>query len=134
MLWGSIIISAGFILLGFEFSELKIIGIEIRPVVLLSAITFMMGLGTGISNPASDNACLGLMPSRASTITGVRGMFRYSGSAISIAIITLILQFIGNMPLGFTIVFISIGLILLLSIPFIFAMPDRDARACVGEK
>jgi Na+/melibiose symporter-like transporter len=68
------------------------------------------------------------MPQRASTIQGVRGMFRQSGGAISIAITTLILQFMGNLSLGFTVVFISTGLIVLLTIPFIFAMPDKDTR------
>ena len=134
MLLGSIIISAGLLLFGFEFSQVKILGTEISPVVLVSAITLMMGLGMGVANPASNNACLDLMPHRASTITGVRGMFRQSGGAISIAIITLILQFIGNMSLGFTVVFISTGLIVLLTIPFIFAMPDKDARTLAGEK
>jgi Na+/melibiose symporter-like transporter len=71
---------------------------------------------------------------RASTIQGVRGMFRQSGGAISIAVTTLILQFIGSISLGFTVVFISTGLIVLLTIPFIFAMPDKDTRAFAGEK
>jgi MFS family permease len=128
MLLGSIIGSVGILLFGFEFSQVNILGREISSVLLVSAITLMIGLGMGIASPASSNACLDLMPHRASTITGVRGMFRNSGGAISIAITTMILQFIGNMSLGFTVVFISTGLIVLLTIPFIFAMPDREVR------
>jgi EmrB/QacA subfamily drug resistance transporter len=133
MLLGSIIMSAGLLLLGFEFSQVRILGTEISAVVFVSGVALLIGLGMGISTPASSNACLDLMPQRASTIQGVRGMFRQSGGAISIAITTLILQFMGNMSLGFTVVFIASGLIVLLTIPFVFAMPARDARALPGE-
>jgi len=134
MLLGSIVISAGLFLFAFEFAQVKILGTEINPILLVSAITLIMGMGMGVATPASSNACLDLMPHRASTIQGVRGMFRNSGGAISIAITTMILQFVGNMSLGFTIVFISTGLIVLLTIPFIFAMPDKDTQALAGDK
>ena len=94
MMFGSIIVSAGLLLFGFEFSQVKILGTEISGVVFVSGVALLIGLGMGISTPASSNACLDLMPQRASTIQGVRGMFRQSGGAISIAITTLILQFI----------------------------------------
>jgi EmrB/QacA subfamily drug resistance transporter len=134
MLLGSIFLAIGLFLFAFEFSGLKIGGAEISPLMLVSAIAVLMGLGGGIATPASSNACLSLMPHRASTIQGVRGMFRQGGGAISIAIITLILQFIGNMSLGFTIVFISTGILVLLTIPFIFAMPDKDTANLSAEK
>jgi EmrB/QacA subfamily drug resistance transporter len=133
MLMGSIIASVGILLFGFEFSQVKIFGTEISSVVLISVIALIMGLGMGVANPASANACLDLMPQRISTISGVRGMFRQSGGAISIAIITLVLQFIGDMSIGFKVVFISTGLIVLLTIPFIFAMPDKATRTLAVE-
>jgi len=132
MLLGSVIISLCLLLLGAEFSGFNFLGNEINSVVLISAITLVMGLGTGIATPASNNACLDLMPHRASTITGVRGMFRQSGGAIGIAIITLILQYVGNLTTGFHIVFLSTGIIVLITVPFIFAMPDRAAPVTSG--
>jgi hypothetical protein len=60
-------------------------------------------------------------------------MFRQGGGAISIAAITMILQFVGNLSLGFNIVFICSGFIVLLTIPFIFAMPDRAAPVIARE-
>jgi MFS family permease len=125
MILGSIIAAGSLLFLGLELTGVKILAMEISPIVLVSAIALMMGLGVGTANPASMVACLDLMPQRASTITSVRAMFRWSGGSISIAIITLILQFVGNMPLGFNIVFIATSLTVLLTIPFIFAMPDR---------
>jgi MFS family permease len=102
--------------------------------MFISGVALFIGIGMGIATPASANAALDLMPQRASTIQGVRGMFRQSGGAISIAMTTLVLQFVGNLALGFKFVFISTGLIVLLTIPFIFAMPDRDARALAEDK
>jgi Na+/melibiose symporter-like transporter len=63
------------------------------------------------------------MPDQVATITGLRGMFRNMGGAISIAIATLILESISDVNQAFFIIFISLTLILLLSIPAIFVMP-----------
>ncbi len=133
MLLGTIIMSAGLLLFGFEFTNVNILGTAISSIGLVSGVALLIGLGMGISTPASSNACLDLRPQSASTIQGVRGMFRQSGGAISIAITTLILQFMGNLSLGFKAVFISTGLLVLLTIPFIFAMPDKDSQALVRE-
>jgi EmrB/QacA subfamily drug resistance transporter len=125
MLLGIILVGFSLLLLGLHFENVKIYNTEINPVVLTSFIAFMMGLGIGIGNPASNLACMDLMPQRASTIQGVRAMFRWSGGSISIAVITLVLQFVGDKAFGFSIVFIAISLIVILAIPFIFAMPDK---------
>jgi EmrB/QacA subfamily drug resistance transporter len=125
MLLGSIIISACLVTFALELSSVNILGLELNTVALISVLALIMGLGMGISAPASNNACIDLLPGRASTITGVRGMFRQGGGAIGIAVITVILQYIGNMSAGFNIVFIASGIIVLSTIPFIFAMPDK---------
>jgi len=85
----------------------------------------LSGLGIGISAPAANNACIELMPNRVATITGLRGMFRQMGGVISITTTTLLLQGIGNMQRAFSVVFISLALILLLSIPAVFTMPKQ---------
>lgn len=125
MLLGAIILAFGLLLLGLQLANVKIFGTEISPVILISLITFIMGLGTGVANPASNLACMDLMPQRASTIQGVRAMFRWSGGSFSIAVIALVLQYSGDMAFGFHIVFLTISLIVLLTIPFIFAMPNK---------
>jgi EmrB/QacA subfamily drug resistance transporter len=129
MLIGSISLSATLLLLGMELTHVSLFGTEISSLVLISAICLIMGVGMGVSIPASTNACIDLVPHRAAVITGVRGMFRQSGGAIGIVTITLILQFAGNMGLGFNIVFMVTGLTVLLTIPFIFAMPDKAGAA-----
>jgi MFS family permease len=84
---------------------------------------FVSGVSMGITAPAANNACIELLPTRVATITGVRGMFRQSGGAISIAITTVVLQNFSNIGQGFMMVFYGLAVITLLSVPFIFAMP-----------
>jgi EmrB/QacA subfamily drug resistance transporter len=132
MLIGSIILCATMVLMGLELNNISLFGREISSLVLVSAICLIMGVAMGVSIPASANACIDLVPHRASVITGVRGMFRQSGGAIGIVMITLILQFAGDMGLGFNIVFMVTGLAVLFTIPFVFSMPDKAGVASAG--
>jgi EmrB/QacA subfamily drug resistance transporter len=129
MLIGTVAIAISFLLMGAEPSHVGIMGTQLSGMALLSAVVLLSGLGMGVANPAANNACLDLMPHRAATISGIRGMFRHSGGAISIAIISLLLQHIGNMARGFYIVFLGMGIIILITIPFIFAMPSKTEQA-----
>ena len=58
----------------------------------VALLILMTGIGLGIAMPASNNACIELMPSKIATITGLRGMFRYVGGVIGISLTTLILH------------------------------------------
>jgi MFS family permease len=109
MLVGSIVSGICLFLFALEFKQVNILGTEISSLVLVSAVALIMGLGTGVANPASNNACLDLMPHRASTMQGIRGLFRQSGWAI------------------------ATGAIVLLTIPFIFFIPDRISQPLEGK-
>ena len=61
----------------------------------------LSGIGAGIANPASNNACIELMPEKVATITGLRGMFRTVGGALGISLITIILHLSSNLANGF---------------------------------
>jgi MFS family permease len=133
MLIGSVLISASLLLLGAELAGIRMFGIAVSSLALLSLLALLMGIGTGIATPASNVACLDLKPERASTVTGVRGMFRQGGGAIGVAVVTLVLQYAGNIPRGFNIIYTTTGIAVLLTIPFIFGMPAR-ARAMAAAK
>jgi MFS family permease len=111
------------ILLGMEPTGLNFFGTHISGTVLLVIILFISGVAMGITAPAANNACIELLPTRVATITGVRGMFRQTGSVISIAITTVVLQNFSSIGRGFMVVFYGLAVVLALSIPFIFAMP-----------
>ncbi|MFC2018387.1 MFS transporter [Chloroflexota bacterium] len=123
MLIGTTIVALILFLLGLQSPGMNIMGIQLSSTVLLTLIMLLAGVGIGIASPAANNACIELMPERVSTIVGMRGLFRNSAGALSVAIVSLLLQSIGDMARGFTIVFFALGVVMLTSIPLIFAMP-----------
>jgi EmrB/QacA subfamily drug resistance transporter len=124
MLLGLSIISLSTILLGGpELQLLRIIGLHSGVPEILAALIMASGIGIGIALPASNNACIELMPEKVATITGLRGMFRSVGGAFGISIITLILHSSSTPANGFRTTFLSFGFGLLLTIPLVFLMP-----------
>ncbi len=124
MLLGLTILSLSTVLLGDQgFQWLGMPGIHWGAAEILSVLMLFTGIGIGIALPASNNACIELMPDKVATITGLRGMFRYVGGAFGISLITIILHGGSTSASGFRVTFISFGLGLLLTIPLVFLMP-----------
>jgi EmrB/QacA subfamily drug resistance transporter len=111
---GTLATAAGLLLFSFRYNG----------TFFLYAISAITGIGAGLAAPASNNACIELMPDRVSTITGIRGMFRQTGGALSIAVATIILHTAGDMFLGFRIIFLGIVAALIGVIPVVFLMPS----------
>jgi len=124
ILVGTLIVVLSLFLLSSESLGINISGVQLSSTILLLIIMAISGIGIGISAPAANNACIELMPDNVATITGLRGMFRQMGGAISITVTTLLLHSLGDMPYAFHVTFISLGLIMLISIPAIFVMPS----------
>jgi hypothetical protein len=59
---------------------------------MLSFLMLMSGIGIGIMFPATNNACIELMPEKVATIVGLRGMFRTAGGAPGVSLVTFILH------------------------------------------
>jgi sugar phosphate permease len=89
----------------------------------LAVLIMLSWIGLGIALPASNNACIELMPAKVATITGLRGMFRYVGGALGISFTTIILHSSATPAAGFRTTFIAFGLVLLLTVPLVFLMP-----------
>ncbi len=130
MLVGTALMVVNLILLGVTALGLGVtIWGRLSSVALVSGIMLIAGVGMGITAPAANNACIELMPDRVATITGVRGMFRQIGGAVSIAVTSLVLQRTGDMAHGFFLVFIGLAAVMLISIPAIFIMPASPKDA-----
>jgi len=134
MVLGVSIISLSTILLGGPGLQLlRIAGVHIGAAEILAVLVMGTGIGIGIALPASNNACIELMPEKVATITGLRGMFRSVGGAIGISLITIILHSSSTPAAGFRIVFIAFGLGLLFTLPLVFLMPtgkeDRGLKS-----
>jgi EmrB/QacA subfamily drug resistance transporter len=126
MVLGLIITSLSIILLGGQgFQLLRMGGIHLGAAEIIAILTMVTGIGMGIALPASNNACIELMPEKVATITGLRGMFRSVGGAFGISLITIILHLSSTPDRGFRITFFSFGLGLLFTIPLVFLMPTR---------
>ena len=90
---------------------------------LLSSLLLVSGTGMGLAFPASNNACIELMPERIATIVGLRNMFRTVGGALGVSVITVILHVSGTPVAGFRMIFLCFGTALFLSLPLAFLMP-----------
>ncbi len=124
MLLGLTILSLSTILLGGQGFPLPgMPGAHWGAAEILSILMLFTGIGIGIALPASNNACIELMPEKVATITGLRGMFRYVGGAFGISLITIIFHASSTSAGGFRVTFVSFGLGLLLTIPLVFFMP-----------
>jgi len=125
ILLGVSLVSLSTILLGDqEFHLFKLLCISWGPAQVLAVLIMVMGIGMGMLMPASNNACIELMPDRVATITGLRGMFRSVGGVCGISVITIILHLSPTPEIGFRITFVAFGLGLLLAIPLAFLMPS----------
>jgi EmrB/QacA subfamily drug resistance transporter len=123
MVMGLAIISFSTILLAPGIQSWRVTGIRLGIVEMISLLVLVSGIGTGIALPASNNACIELMPERIATIVGLRGMFRTVGGALGVSLITFILHSSSTPAHGFNVTFISFGLGLLCGIPLVFLMP-----------
>jgi len=124
MVLGLIISSLSTMLLGSQGIQLlRMIGIHLGVAEILAVLMMVTGIGMGIALPASNNACIELMPEKVATITGLRGMFRAVGGAFGISLITIILHLSSTTAKGFGTTFISFGLGLLFTVPLTFLMP-----------
>jgi EmrB/QacA subfamily drug resistance transporter len=123
MVWGFIIVSIGTILLAPGLPLWGMTGIGFDRAELLALLLLTTGIGMGIVFPAANNACIELMPDKVATIVGLRNTFRTVGGALGVSFITFIIHLSSSPARGFTITFISFGLMLFCSIPLLFLMP-----------
>jgi EmrB/QacA subfamily drug resistance transporter len=123
MVLGLTIISFVTLLLSLKLQLWRTMGIHLGIAEILAFLIMLSGIGMGIALPASNNACIELMPEKVATITGLRGMFRTVGGALGVSLITIVLHSTSDPGNGFKITFISFGLGLLFAIPLVFFMP-----------
>jgi MFS family permease len=118
-----VVIAFTTVLLAPRLFPLGLTGVRWGTVETLSLVLFLNGLAGGMVYPASNNACIELMPEKVSTIVGLRNMFRNIGAALGVTLTTSILHLTGDPARGFTVVWILFGLTFLVSVPLLFLMP-----------
>ena len=83
------------------------------------------GVGMGVSVPASNNAGLQLAPDQIASIAGLRGMFRQSGSIISVSVMTAVAADSTNPAMAQAHGFVVLSVLMLVAVPLIFTIPDH---------
>ena len=125
-------------ILGFAITILSTIFLDaaalIRssPAMILSTLMLLSGAGAGMTFPASNNACIELMPERVATIVGLRGMCRMIGAAIGVSLMTFVLHICPDRLTGFKIIFLAAAVGLLAALPLVFILPSGLGRGGVS--
>jgi EmrB/QacA subfamily drug resistance transporter len=134
LLTGTVVTAVTILLMAIDPGSFSAIGINLSNMALLTLIGFLSGIALGISGPALVNSLIDLMPERSATISGLGSMFRQSGGAISIALITVLVQSVGSNSVGFRMSFLVSGILVIATIPLVFFFPERAPAPAVAEK
>jgi MFS family permease len=118
--------------LGQGWSGFDLGPLSVAPFLLMAVIVGVCGLGTGLVMPASNNALLDLVPERAGVISAMRGMCRSTGGIIGTALIVVTLELSADKAAGLRAVFVAYGLLLLVTIPLTFLIPDMPRASRRG--
>ena len=101
----------------------------LSPYVWLSIGVGLTGLGNGLANAASRNACLQVAPNEVAAITGLRQMFVYMGIIFSVSTVTAILNRSGNPGMAQAhILWVVAGVLLMVMVPLVFRVPEHKGR------
>jgi EmrB/QacA subfamily drug resistance transporter len=95
------------------------------PYLWLAIAAAVTGLGTGVSLPASNNATLQLVPARAASISGLRGMFRQAGGITGVSIASALVARSSNPGLTQAWMFVVLAVIMVLLIPLVWTVPEH---------
>jgi EmrB/QacA subfamily drug resistance transporter len=146
MIAGIILVSLSLIITSFGLVNVSLLGIHLSNFWYLAMVVSLLGLGFGISGPASSNAPIDVMPEKVAAITGIRGMFRQTGGVIGTATVVFVAALFADEAHGLEVVFFGMAFVVLTVIPTVFFIPDtprlrrkagqapRPAAASAGER
>ncbi len=124
MIGGALLIGAGFAGLGSGWDHMYLGPVYLDSFWLMALEVAITGMGMGLAAPASNNASIDLLPSRAAAISGLRGMFRMTGGIMGVSVFVLVLSFFPDNAAGMRTIFLGAGLFLQLTIPLSLMIPD----------
>jgi EmrB/QacA subfamily drug resistance transporter len=120
-------LAAGFIVAAIGTAGMAIAPrLGLSPYVWLSICAGITGLGNGMANPASRNACLQVAPDEVAAISGLRQMFVFMGIIFSVSAVTAILNRSADPGLAQAHVMWGVaGLLVLVMVPLVFRVPEH---------
>ncbi len=124
MVVGALLLVACVLLLSFGLKQVSIGPIVLDAFWVTALVLVLSGLGMGLAGPASNNASIDLLPAKAAQISGLRGMFRWTGGIMGISSVALALSFFEDKAAGMRTIFLVLAFILPVTIPLAFMIPD----------
>ena len=120
-------------IIGFSLIALGLVLLWLPPHVAgpygwLAVAAGLTGLGMGMAVPATNNATLQLAPDQVAAITGLRGMFRQSGSILTISATTALLATAHDPAVAQSRVFLVFAVLMAALIPLILVVPDHHGQ------
>jgi EmrB/QacA subfamily drug resistance transporter len=117
-------------IVGFAFIVVGFVLMAVPPPNTNGYLWLMMaagitGVGMGVSVPASNNAGLQLAPDQISSIAGLRGMFRQSGSIIAVSVMTAVAANSASPAMAQAHGFVVLSVLMVAAVPLIFTIPDH---------
>lgn len=97
----------------------------ISPYAWLAIASCVIGIGSGLSDPASRNAGLQLAPGKSSTIAALRSTGRQFGSIMAISITTAVLAQAAHPGKTQAVVFLAFAVLMVLCLPTIMRIPEH---------
>ncbi|MGH3203978.1 MAG: MFS transporter, partial [Streptosporangiaceae bacterium] len=102
--------------------------LPVGPYGWLAVAAGLTGLGMGMAVPATNNATLQLAPDQVAAIAGLRGMFRQSGSILTISAATALLATAHDPAIAQSRVFLVFAVLMVALIPLILLVPDHHGQ------
>jgi EmrB/QacA subfamily drug resistance transporter len=134
MIAGLAIVVVTLFILSRGVGALDVGPVHLSEFVVLAIPVALGGIGLGLSGPASNNAALDLVPGRAASITGIRGLFRSTGGVLGTALIVLVLELSPDKAAGMRSIFFVLAIGLALTIPIVFLIPDSAREKLQRER
>ncbi|MGH2600424.1 MAG: DHA2 family efflux MFS transporter permease subunit [Dehalococcoidia bacterium] len=136
MILGVALVALSLLFTSFGAENVTILGVQLSNFAYLASIVALLGLGFGLSGPASNNAALDLFPSRVAAVTGIRGMFRLTGGTLGTAMTVFVASLFADEAQGLQVVFFAMVFVMLAAIPMVFLIPDtaRERRQAPREE
>jgi MFS family permease len=97
----------------------------ISPYAWLAGGAFLIGVGSGIINPASRNAGLMLAPESSSTLAALRSMSRQIGTIVAVSIATAVIAGSADPGDVQAWVYVAAAVLLVAAMPFVARVPEH---------
>jgi MFS family permease len=116
---GGVVVATGALLLALPPAG------GVSPYAWLAGGAFLIGVGSGIANPASRNAGLMLAPENSSTLAALRSMGRQIGSIVAVSVATAVIADAADPGAVQAWVYVAAAVLVMAAMPLVVRVPEH---------